>query len=120
MRRIGSSGSARIISLDLPGILDALERAARRMVAEDDEVQAVYLIGSLARGDYTGFSDADVLIILHGGSLDPVQRIRKYLPYFDLPIGVDLLVYTAGEFAAMRRSKNPLIERMEGERRRLA
>ncbi|MBC7339884.1 MAG: nucleotidyltransferase domain-containing protein [Firmicutes bacterium] len=38
-----------------------LERWAREL---PDDVLAVMLFGSLARGDHTGFSDADLLVVL--------------------------------------------------------
>ncbi|WP_245218405.1 nucleotidyltransferase domain-containing protein [Pyrobaculum islandicum] len=37
------------------------------------------LIGSLARGDYTAFSDADVVIVLREDGRRPMDRIPDFL-----------------------------------------
>jgi predicted nucleotidyltransferase len=61
-------------------------------------VAEVRLFGSLARGDATGLSDVDLLIVLsETGESDPHRRILAFLPYFDLYRGVDLLVLTRAE-----------------------
>ncbi len=120
MRRIESLGSARIVSLDARVLREELRKKAARLAGQRDEVEAVYLIGSLARGDHTGFSDADILIILRESELDPIERIKTYLPFFGLPVGVDLLVYTEDEFDEIRKQGNPQIEKMIRERQQLA
>ncbi len=93
---------------------------AGQLADQRDEVKAVYLIGSLARGDHTGFSDADILIILRDSDLNPIERIRTYIPYFDLPVGVDLLVYCDDEFNEILAQGNPMVEKMIRERQQLA
>jgi predicted nucleotidyltransferase len=62
------------------------------------EVDEVRLFGSLARGDQTGTSDVDVLILLREtDEKDPHRRIMTFLPYFKLDRGADLLVCTRAE-----------------------
>ena len=71
------------------------------------------VFGSIARGDHVGLSDVDVLIVLADGeSGDPIERIRSFYPYFDLPIGVDLLVFTQDELKCRREEGDPFIERL--------
>ncbi len=70
----------------------ALEKGAR----------AVILIGSLARGDHTAFSDADVVVVAD----DVPRRCMDRSPRFmDPSLSVDLepRVYTTGELLAMAR-----------------
>lgn len=74
----------------------------------------------IAGGYYTGLSDADVLIILSDSNLDQFQRTRSYLPFFDLPVGVNLIVYTEDEFQGMKKQANPFVEGIARERQRLA
>lgn len=100
MRRQRSSGFVRIISIDRDELLARLSVIAGRICAEHPEVQSVRVFGSVARGDQVGASDVDVLVVLAGNERrDTLEQIRLFYPYFDLPIGVDVLVYTAGEIA---------------------
>lgn len=97
-----SSGSVEIISLNRDELWQQLRRIARQIKAGHDQVQDVRVFGSIARGDHVGTSDVDVLIVLAdspGQDLPPdrVERARPFYPYFSLPIGVDLLVYTSAE-----------------------
>ncbi|MEM3740693.1 MAG: nucleotidyltransferase domain-containing protein, partial [Candidatus Korarchaeum sp.] len=47
--------------MEYEGVLKRLVDYAERAVARG--AKAVILVGSLARGDYTAFSDADIIII---------------------------------------------------------
>lgn len=72
-----------------------LRTIASRIRNEYSQVEQVRVFGSLARGDATGTSGVDVLILLRDSTeADPLQRIRALLPYFDLERGTDLLVFT--------------------------
>lgn len=93
-----SSNSVKIISLNRDELLSRLRDLARRLKVEHPEVSEVRLFGSLARGDQTGTSDVDLLILLDQTSeSDPHRRLMTYLPYFELERGVDLLVWTRAE-----------------------
>lgn len=69
-------------------------------------VTAVYLYGSLARGDVHEGSDIDLLII---GNFKEnfFERIFAVLRHTTLPI--EPLVYTREEFEEMKDRKNPFI-----------
>jgi predicted nucleotidyltransferase len=99
MRPGPSSDSVKIISLNQPNLLAHLHEIAARIRTEHPEVEQVRLFGSLARGDATGISDVDVLILLRDSAEpDPLRRILTFLPHFDLDRASDLLVYTRAEF----------------------
>ncbi len=90
-----SYDSVRIISLDRDELLSRLQLIAQRIRAEHPEVADVRVFGSIARGDHVGTSDVDVLIVLHEyDGRDPIERVRTFYRYFDLPIDVDILVFT--------------------------
>lgn len=78
---------------------------ACKLIARDLRIEQVILFGSLARGDYTARSDADICVILRGD--DPrrsMDRIPEYLAAFSgAPVPVDVLVYTRAEVERMRR-----------------
>ena len=97
MRRVRSFGSVKSISLERNAVISALAEAAFAMKKACPEVEEVLLVGSLARGDFTGTSDADVLIVLDESLLNPVERIQRYLPFFELEITVDLIPLTRKE-----------------------
>ena len=119
MRHIQSSGSVKITSLDAEALKRDLKRIASKTIENHGEVKAIYLFGSIAREDHTGLSDADVLIVLTESNQDPLQRIRSFLPYFDLPIGVDLVVHTEEELRSMEEQDNPFVKRLIEERLQL-
>jgi predicted nucleotidyltransferase len=99
-----SSGSVKIISLNRDEVIGRLRQIARSLRAEHPEVTDVRLFGSLARGDQTGTSDVDVIIVLDRSSeADHQRRILTFLPYFVLPRGVDCLVYTRSELEGLRK-----------------
>ncbi|MGC8943613.1 MAG: nucleotidyltransferase domain-containing protein, partial [Caldisericia bacterium] len=77
---------------------------------EKENLVDIILFGSLAKGDYTGFSDVDIVIILKNSELNFIKRIQKYLKYFYLDIPVDLFVYTLPEFKKMRKENNYFIK----------
>jgi predicted nucleotidyltransferase len=89
---------------------------ALRLIAEKPVVAEVRLFGSLARGDQTGTSDADVLVVLHSAdSQDPHRRTLAYLPYFDMERGVDLMVLTRAELEQRLADQDHLIMRILDE-----
>ncbi len=81
--------------LDIARVRQSLERYALRLGSRP-EVRSVILFGSLARGDYTGTSDADLLIVVDAATEPFVRRGTAYADPF-LPVPVDLFVYTADE-----------------------
>jgi len=81
-------------------------------VAEDPRVESVVLFGSLAKGNYTARSDADICIILKNDDpRRPTDRIPQYLAAFSgAPVPVDVLVYTRAEVERMRREGRRFVQ----------
>lgn len=78
--------------------------------------EKIVLFGSYARGDLDAHSDLDVVIIKKTDKRF-VERLVEAAGYLDLPISVDLFVYTPEEFQAMAECGNPFIERVQREGR---
>lgn len=115
MRQRKSSSSVKVFSLDRNKVLTELREAAHRLRRRCPEVRDVRLFGSLARGDHVGTSDADVMVIVEGESpANPIDRLRKYYPYFALSVGLDLLVFTLADI-----EQNPTARRLYAESRSL-
>ena len=94
-RRLWNSAGIRFFELDYKKVMRELEEYAKKAVAKG--ARAVILIGSLAKGDYTAFSDADVIIIVKRTPKQPAERIIDFL---DPSLSIDLepRIYTTDEF----------------------
>lgn len=71
-------------------------------LAARPEVELVVLFGSLATGEYTGSSDADLLIVVERSPQDFLTRAHSYHPGRS-PLPLELFVYTRAEFEALRK-----------------
>jgi predicted nucleotidyltransferase len=77
------------------------------------KILAVYLFGSVARGEDTPSSDVDILVILK----QPVDRLsveealarNKEQAYKRYRVGVSTITYDYEEFQRMNAQKHPLI-----------
>ena len=105
-KRSLSSAEIKLFKLDYNNVIEELKEYARK--ALEKGANAVILIGSLARGDYTAFSDADLVIIIGQTSRKPVERIKDYLDP-SLPIDVEPRVYTVDELLRMAREKRRIV-----------
>lgn len=92
----GSSDFAEASFLDRDRVLEALRRAAAEARAAHPEIQRVLLFGSLARGDYSASSDADLIVVVRR----EFQGVLERAPYqIHTPvISTDTLVYSESEF----------------------
>jgi hypothetical protein len=81
--------------LDREHIERALESYVQALAADPD-VLAVVLFGSIARGEATAMSDADVLIILSGSSKPFHARIPDYRRS-GIRLAMDVFPYTLAE-----------------------
>lgn len=86
--------------LDHPAVLRALRAWAAKDLAARPEVREARLIGSLARGDWSARSDADVVLIVDTARTAGPFRGAEYAPGATLPVPVDVLVYTQDETAS--------------------
>jgi predicted nucleotidyltransferase len=93
--------------------LARLRQIAAQIRQEHANVEEIRVFGSLARGDATGMSDADVLIVLRESSTsDPHRRILDFLRYFTLDRGTDLFVCTRAELQEQLAATNPFVQKI--------
>lgn len=60
---------------------------------------AIYFLGSYVYGEPTRDSDLDLLVVVEDGAPDPYERdAAAYRALGDLPVPVDVQVYTRREF----------------------
>ena len=116
MLRETSSASVKFISIQRNELISALTSIAARIGREHPEVKSLRLFGSVARGDQVGASDADVMIILRGDeAFDTLEAIRAYLPYFKLPLGVDVLVFSEADIERRLESDDRFMQQIWAE-----
>ena len=97
--------SVRVWRTDREAVLARLRQWATEL-GRDPQVLAVVLFGSLARGDHTAASDADVLILLRESQEDFRDRIPRFLPV-GLGVGADVFPYTLEEACLLYTSPSP-------------
>ena len=97
------SPSVGVKFLDKNKILRELKEISLHLKKTRPEVVSVILFGFLVKGNYTGGSDADIIIIVKDSHKDFVNRILEFTRYFlKCSIPVDLLVYTEEETKNMQ------------------
>jgi predicted nucleotidyltransferase len=106
-----NSASLKVFKLDYDLVLRKLREYAERALEKGALV--VFLIGSLARGDYTAFSDADVVIIVRDDY--PKKLPDRISDFIDpkLPVDVEPRVYTLSEFSKMVQNKERIVREIE-------
>jgi len=99
-----NSAKVRFLRIDYERVLDYLKEYASKIVERGD-AELVILFGSLARGDYTGTSDADLLIISNKAKERFIDRAIKFMdPRAPIPIEPIVLTFNEAVEAARRGS----------------
>lgn len=84
--------------LDRDRTIDSLRALARALRSQDSRVDTVVLFGSIAEGNCTPRSDADILIVLSRSDRRFLDRIGDFLVTFiDAPVATDVFPYTREE-----------------------
>lgn len=86
--------------LDHDGVLARLRVYAEDELGTRPEVSVVVLIGSLARGDWSARSDADIVVVVDRDDRRGSARAASYLPSADVGAPVDIFVFLPAEVAA--------------------
>lgn len=85
--------------LDHDLVVRRLREYAVQELAARPEVREVILIGSLARGDWSAWSDADLVVLVDRAEEGGPFRGPAYAPARGIGVPVDVLVYTPAERA---------------------
>jgi predicted nucleotidyltransferase len=92
-----------VFRLDRERILSLLAERARSLLAQRPEVIEIRLFGSLARGDATPGSDADLWILVRDGAGPFVERSAGLARCFEgVGIGCEAIAYAESEWRRMR------------------
>jgi predicted nucleotidyltransferase len=106
-RKLWNTAKVKFFKLNYKEVMKKLKEYSEKAVAKG--VKAVILIGSLAKGDYTAFSDADILIIFDEASKNPIDRIKEFIDP-SLPIEIEPRIYTTNELLKMAKEKRKIIK----------
>lgn len=85
---------------DAAAVLAAARAWAERLAASEPAVERIGVVGSYARGDWGVGSDLDVVVIVTESPLSFERRAARF-DTAELPVPVDLLVYTSAEWERM-------------------
>ncbi|MHA1590513.1 MAG: nucleotidyltransferase domain-containing protein [Candidatus Njordarchaeales archaeon] len=102
-----NSAKVKLFKMNYKEILEALKKYGEKMLEKGAKV--IILIGSLAKGNYTAFSDADVIIISDNVPENLLDRIKMFIDP-TLPIDIQPRVYTTKEILKMAHQKRKIIE----------
>ncbi|RLI25621.1 nucleotidyltransferase domain-containing protein [Candidatus Bathyarchaeota archaeon] len=105
-KKSSNSAEVRFFKLDYEKVLEELREYARRAV--DRGARTVILIGSLARGDYTAFSDADIVIVSDNVPERSLDRITDFIDP-TLSVDVEPRVYTSRELLKMAEEGRKIV-----------
>ena len=96
MQRKYSNSAAKTFEINYPFIFEKLTEYGNNSIKKGSLL--TILIGSLARGDYTPFSDADVIII--------TDSTRSEIEFMDpyMPIDIEPRVFTINRIYEMAKS----------------
>lgn len=99
MRQILSSGSVKAFWLNKEDVISRLKEIARESLTVFPEIREIRLLGSLAKGEETGLSDADIFLLVDSGEKNPIERMKPYFNFFSERIGlaIDMIVATPDE-----------------------
>lgn len=107
--------NVRVFRLDRGGVIERLRERARKLVAADQAVLEVRLFGSLARGEGSPGSDADLFVLLDDSVPTAfLERIPPLLRHFaGTGIGCEIIAYTRAEYEAAARRGDRFVRELE-------
>lgn len=94
MRQIVSLNSVKGILINKKEILNIIKGVCQEAVRKFSEIEDIKLIGSFAKGEETGLSDVDILIIANIKEKNPIERLKPYYSFFaeKIDISVDIMI----------------------------
>ncbi|MCX8123243.1 MAG: nucleotidyltransferase domain-containing protein [Spirochaetes bacterium] len=94
MRQIVSSDSVKVFSINSNEVINTVAQVSKKAKLNFPEIEEIWLFGSFAKGQATGLSDIDILVIADTAITNPIDRIKPYYVFFAncLHLACDVLV----------------------------
>lgn len=94
MRQIVSSGSVKAFLINSNELINTVKQISAHAKIKFPEIKEIWLFGSLAKGEASGMSDIDILLIADINISNPIERIKPYYAFFadSLHIACDVIV----------------------------
>jgi predicted nucleotidyltransferase len=90
--------NVRVFRIDRARTIERLRTRAREVLERRPDVMAIWLFGSLARGNAVPGSDADLYVIVRDSAASPLDRsVDLARQLSGLGIGCDVIVHTEAE-----------------------
>lgn len=107
-----------ILSVDEKKIIKKLKEIAEEIKLKHSGIKEIILFGSFSKKEYTPQSDIDIAIVIDKTEKKFIERADEFIDYFsEIPLDVNLIVYTFEEIDKMAKSENYFIrEIMDGIR----
>jgi predicted nucleotidyltransferase len=85
--------------LDKEAVLQRLREISGEAFAVFPGLTEIRLFGSLAKGEHTGLSDVDILVVAESEQKNPLEMVRPYFSFFSdrMDVAVDLIVTTRAD-----------------------
>lgn len=99
---------------DANEVIEALIRLVEKAVRSRNDIINIGYFGSYARGDWGVGSDLDLIIVIKNSTLAFHERPIEW-DTMEIPVPVDLLVYTEDEFKNLKSQNRRFFETLEQE-----
>jgi predicted nucleotidyltransferase len=99
---------------DANKVIEALIRLVEKAVRSRNDIINIGYFGSYARGDWGVGSDLDLIIVIKDSTLAFHERPIEW-DTMEIPVPVDLLVYTEDEFKNLKSQNRRFFETLEQE-----
>ncbi len=100
---------AEVRFIDREQVIQELRQAVAEARSRFPEVVKVFLFGSLARGNWTADSDADLIVVVRKDLWDFFESCRYQIHTTSIP--TDSLVYSESEFARLSQDPSSFLAR---------
>ncbi|MBM7581857.1 putative nucleotidyltransferase [Caldicoprobacter guelmensis] len=99
---------------DFNEVIGSLNRWVKKVLQERADIIRIGYFGSYARKDWGVGSDLDLLVVVEKSDRPFHKRAAEW-DVLNIPVPVDLLIYTEEEFAKLRSEKRFFYRQLEKE-----